>query len=130
MYPRGPHRSHGDKGRGQGFGMSVSEQVLAAHEAPFLDGLAQSVDERTLEILARRRRTATVHRRGWLVRRVLLAADLSGLALALLATHRITSGSFLLRPLDYALLGSLPMWVILAKLYGLYDRDEERTDHT
>ena len=25
---------------------------------------------------------------------------------------------------------SLPAWVIAAKLYGLYDRDEERTDHS
>jgi exopolysaccharide biosynthesis polyprenyl glycosylphosphotransferase len=25
---------------------------------------------------------------------------------------------------------SLPVWVVGAKLYGLYDRDEERTDHT
>ena len=25
---------------------------------------------------------------------------------------------------------SLPAWILLAKLYGLYDRDEQRTDHT
>ena len=25
---------------------------------------------------------------------------------------------------------SLPAWVVAAKLYGLYDRDEERTDHS
>ena len=25
---------------------------------------------------------------------------------------------------------SLPLWVILARLHGLYDRDEERTDHS
>ena len=25
---------------------------------------------------------------------------------------------------------SLPVWVVAAKIYGLYDRDEERTDHS
>jgi exopolysaccharide biosynthesis polyprenyl glycosylphosphotransferase len=25
---------------------------------------------------------------------------------------------------------SLPLWVLLARIYGLYDRDEERTDHS
>ena len=35
---------------------------------------------RTLEILEQRRVATTVHRRGWLVRRLLLAADLVGLA--------------------------------------------------
>ena len=27
-------------------------------------------------------------------------------------------------------LGTLPVWVVIAKLYGLYEHDEERTDHT
>src|SRR6266545_2953702 len=25
---------------------------------------------------------------------------------------------------------ALPMWIVVAKLYGLYERDEERTDHS
>jgi exopolysaccharide biosynthesis polyprenyl glycosylphosphotransferase len=25
---------------------------------------------------------------------------------------------------------ALPLWIVLAKIYGLYDRDEERTEHT
>ena len=29
-----------------------------------------------------------------------------------------------------AFLVSLPVWVVVAKLYGLYDRDERRTDHS
>ncbi len=32
---------------------------------------------------------------------------------------------------EYVLfLATLPGWIIAAKLYELYDRDEERTDHT
>ena len=27
-------------------------------------------------------------------------------------------------------LASLPAWIVLAKIYGLYEQDEERTDHT
>jgi exopolysaccharide biosynthesis polyprenyl glycosylphosphotransferase len=35
------------------------------------------------------------------------------------------------RPTEYALfLTSLPAWIVTAKLYRLYDRDEERTDHS
>ena len=25
---------------------------------------------------------------------------------------------------------AIPLWVVVAKLYGLYERDEERTDHS
>ena len=25
---------------------------------------------------------------------------------------------------------TLPLWLLLARAYGLYDRDEERTDHS
>lgn len=57
----------------------------ATGRAAILDGLAlhdelrSRVDDRTLEIVERRRRTAVVRRRGWLVRRMLLTADLFGL---------------------------------------------------
>lgn len=101
-----------------------------------LPALYERLDERTLEILARRRRTAVVQGRGWLVRRALLAADIVGLSLAFVlaqwldyqhqaATDRIAQGK------EYLIfLLSLPAWILVARLYGLYDRDEERTDHT
>ena len=43
------------------------------------------LDERTLHILERRRSSAVRVRRGWLVRRMLVVADLVGLTLAFLA---------------------------------------------
>ena len=56
--------------------------------------MTAAVDERTLEILDRRRRTAVVRRRGWLVRRMLLLADLVGLVAAfLLAECRSAASS-------------------------------------
>src|SRR5436190_12455532 len=98
--------------------------------------MSASIDERTLEILDHRRRTATVRRRGWLVRRMLLLADVVGLVgaflIAELAFAVTTSGSdAVARNVEFVLLlCSLPLWIVVAKLYGLYERDEERTDHS
>ena len=74
-------------------------------------------------------------RRGWLVRRMLVIADLVGLTLAFLAatfffdqTARSDAVASNIEILVFCL--SLPAWVVVAKLYGLYDFDEERTDHS
>ena len=70
-------------------------------------------------------------RRGWLVRRALLAADVTALALAFLLAHLIASGSTRGRYAEIALfLLTIPIWVVAAKLYGLYERDEEHVDHS
>jgi exopolysaccharide biosynthesis polyprenyl glycosylphosphotransferase len=116
--------------------------VNATEQAALLQGLAlhdelhSIVDERTLEIVERRRKTATVRRRGWLVRRALLSADVFGLFTAFLAAQFL----FLDRTAPVDRLGphaewllfllTFPGWIVVAKLYGLYDRDEERTDHS
>ena len=73
--------------------------------------------------------------RGWLMRRLLLLADVVGLVLAFLVAEPLSREP---TPVDtvvpqWELLlfcASLPLWVILARLHGLYDRDEERTDHS
>jgi exopolysaccharide biosynthesis polyprenyl glycosylphosphotransferase len=97
---------------------------------------ADVVDDLTLKILERRRRTATIRRRGWLIRRMLLAADLIGLCAAFVvaqlvfpASHAPDHVSGSLEFLTFFFL-TLPLWILLAKLYGLYDHDEERTDHS
>jgi len=70
-------------------------------------------------------------RRGWLVRRMLVAADVTGLLAAfavtelLFGTGGIGSGT---RTAIFVVM--LPAWVVAAMLYGLYDRDEERTAHS
>ena len=102
---------------------------------PFVPKLDLPIDERTRDLLERRRRSSGVNR-GWLVRRALLAADLVGLTAALLIVEfvlpfrqpRVGRIDQLLEVSLFLL--SLPVWVVMAKLYGLYDRDEERTDHS
>lgn len=105
--------------------------LLAELEAQ--EDFALSIDSRTLEILDRRRRTAVVRRRGWLMRRMLLAADVIGLVLAMVVaevTHLPSSqGSSDVRRELAVFVASLPLWIVAAKVYGLYERDEERTDH-
>jgi exopolysaccharide biosynthesis polyprenyl glycosylphosphotransferase len=90
------------------------------------------VDGQTRAILAHRRRAA-VRRRGWLVRRALLAADMVALSMAFVATYLLFGavvnrfGEGWLGVAAFAC--TLPLWVVVAKVYGLYDRDEERTGH-
>jgi exopolysaccharide biosynthesis polyprenyl glycosylphosphotransferase len=114
---------------------AVTEHAALVQGLELHDELIAAVDDLTLEILERRRRTAVVHRRGWLVRRVLLVADLVGLTTAFLLAEWVISrhaavGTFDARAEIVAFFVTLPAWVLVAKLYGLYDRDEERTDHS
>jgi exopolysaccharide biosynthesis polyprenyl glycosylphosphotransferase len=77
-----------------------------------------------------------VRRRGWLIRRALLSADLLALASAFAiavttAGHGFTFGDPQHRAVELTLAAlAVPLWMFAAKLYGLYDRDEERTDHS
>ena len=78
---------------------------------------------------------ARPHRRGWLVRRVLLAADVIGLTGAFLLAELATPSSGGLNAVGQKeewllFLLVLPLWAVAARLYGLYSHDEERTDHT
>jgi exopolysaccharide biosynthesis polyprenyl glycosylphosphotransferase len=106
---------------------AVAQAPMSAAEV--LDRL----DARTRSILEHRHRLASPRRRGWLVRRMLLAADLFGLVLAFVTADAVLGsrgGS------DYVSLASeflvffltLPAWVVLAKLHGLYEGDEGRAD--
>jgi exopolysaccharide biosynthesis polyprenyl glycosylphosphotransferase len=94
------------------------------------------LDERTLEILEHKRRTMSNRRRGWLVRRMLLLADVIGLSLAFVSAELVfgprgaVADRFSPSVEILVFLATLPAWIIAAKVYGLYDRDEERTDHT
>ena len=100
------------------------------------DAVYDVIDDRTRDLLAARARGVGAHRRGWLIRRALLLADLVGLTFAFAVAHEIYAS----RAQDPGALSgigevaffvaSLPLWVVAAKLYGLYDKDEERTDHS
>ena len=71
-------------------------------------------------------------RRGWLVRRALLAADITALvvAYALAALVQPGPGNASAAVEFGTLLLTIPVWVVAAKLAGLYERDEEHVDHS
>jgi exopolysaccharide biosynthesis polyprenyl glycosylphosphotransferase len=72
-------------------------------------------------------------RRGWLVRRMLLAADFLGLAAAFAVVEAVfhnDPGGIGLGVEAIIFLCLFPVWVLAAKLYGLYDRDEENASHS
>jgi exopolysaccharide biosynthesis polyprenyl glycosylphosphotransferase len=73
--------------------------------------------------------------RGWLMRRLLLFADGVGLLAAFFAAMALAPATSVEDTVkvrwEIALfVASLPLWALLARLHGLYDRDEERTDHS
>jgi exopolysaccharide biosynthesis polyprenyl glycosylphosphotransferase len=63
------------------------------------------------------------------VRRLLAGADLAGLVVGLVAMILVANGGSDLERLGYGLL-TLPVWIVLLKAYGLYDRDIKRISHT
>jgi len=74
-------------------------------------------------------------RRGWLVRRVLLGADVAGLTTAFLLAAELfrPSGTADAVDLDHELVlfvATLPLWAILFRANGLYDGDEESANHS
>jgi FlaA1/EpsC-like NDP-sugar epimerase len=76
---------------------------------------------------------ASKRKRGWLVRRVLLASDVVGLLVAFFlaefANAGVTSGNFDLVSETLAFLATLPGWALVARVYGLYSQDDQRTNH-
>lgn len=96
-------------------------------------GRYDSDDSGTVKIIQRRRGLPSGGRRGWLIRRMLLLADVLGLTFAFLAAELLfgrDGGTISPRDEFLVFLATLPLWVVGAKVYGLYDNDEERTDHS
>ncbi len=131
----------------------MGEQIAAEHTivpesttvlvwpAP-LGGLMSSVD-----VVPRRDelRPSTVpeefdrrtRKRGWLVRRALVVADVVGFIFAFILTQLAFPGAVPEAPdrvalaLEFAVFFLLlPAWILIAKIYGLYDRDEGEANHT
>jgi exopolysaccharide biosynthesis polyprenyl glycosylphosphotransferase len=92
-----------------------------------------ALDDRTRRIVERRL-AGHRRRRGWLLRRALACADVAGLLTAFLVALLVfpeENGGRLDFGGEAALFALvLPFFVVLAKLHGLYDRDDERTDHS
>ena len=93
------------------------------------------IDLRTTQILERRRASRVVRDRGWLIRRALVGADIGGLVFAFVVTGLVVSQGAGLRFLSFQeelvlFLATVPGWVVLFKLYRLYDRDEGSAYHS
>jgi exopolysaccharide biosynthesis polyprenyl glycosylphosphotransferase len=99
------------------------EHGRALEAATAVDGVPVVVTERTALVLERRRTGHFIRRRGWLIRRLLLIGDVLGLMAA-------AGGVALARENSLWYLGAVALGVVLAKLHGLYDRDEERAYHS
>jgi exopolysaccharide biosynthesis polyprenyl glycosylphosphotransferase len=71
-------------------------------------------------------------RRDWFLRRLLAVSDAVCLVLALAAAVALANGGHGHSWQQYMLFGllTLPAWVVLFKLYGLYDRDTKRLSHS
>lgn len=105
------------------------------HASAPAPALVDGVDARTRAILDKHDR-ANVARRARLVGRVLVLAD----CVALTAAFGIAKLAFPDRPLlegTYTgrvelelFLVTLPAWLLVARLYGLYERDAEHADHS
>jgi exopolysaccharide biosynthesis polyprenyl glycosylphosphotransferase len=92
------------------------------------ENLIEAVDDHTRILLLRRPTT----RRSRIIRPALMVADLLGLLIAYLIATLASGGDGALgsaRELTLFLI-SLPCWVLVAELHGLYRRDEERAGHS
>ena len=73
--------------------------------------------------------------RGWLMRRLLAAADVVGLLCAYVVALVLAPSEVFPDKVSWwweiaLFVGSLPLWLLLFRIHGLYDRDEEHTDHS
>jgi exopolysaccharide biosynthesis polyprenyl glycosylphosphotransferase len=100
---------------------------------PDADGAAALV---LPEFLRLRSETSVGHGRAWLIHRLLLVADVAGLSLAFLLSQYffapISSTRDVVSPsLEMlAFLLTVPLWVVMAQVAGLYGRGAQRADHS
>lgn len=99
---------------------------VGAHHT--VDDVLSTMDNHTRKLLTRGR----LERRGWLVPRSLLFADLLGLSVAYVITTFMwgEDGAFGTFHQILVFLCTLPCWAIVAKLHGLYRSDQEHADHS
>jgi exopolysaccharide biosynthesis polyprenyl glycosylphosphotransferase len=108
--------------------------------APLADGPRASLDpgpSRSRRLKARVPAVGTVvarryGRRDWFLRRLLAISDVAWLAAAILLATALAGGTPThpwTQLLFFGLL-TLPAWVVLFKMYGLYERDAKRLSHT
>jgi exopolysaccharide biosynthesis polyprenyl glycosylphosphotransferase len=95
------------------------------------EGVESGLGNRLVETLAGQ---STVKPRAWLLSRALAFSDTVALVLSLVISDWLVGpagqGEIDLRPQFLVFVVSLPLWLYVGKLYGLYSRDAERADHS
>lgn len=115
----------------------VARPAFAENAASAPSFALTAVDASTRESLRRHGLRNSMRRRSWLLPRMLAFADIFGLAFAFAIAEATYKGSNKY-PADhlgvipqYILFAAvLPLWLVAAKAYGLYDRDDSRADHS
>jgi exopolysaccharide biosynthesis polyprenyl glycosylphosphotransferase len=107
---------------------AVTELPPAWHQHGAAEGVGSTVPQHGEP---RRRQM----RRGWLVRRMLLQADLVGLLGAFFTVEFAFAGKVSSAGIGVGLetaifIATLPAWIVATKVYGLYDRDEQNAEHS
>ena len=99
-----------------------------------LGGARFLLDERASQ-LVRLRRAGEIPQRGWIIRRALVLADTTALALAFTLGGIAGSGVGVVATRGFwqglVAVGLLmPLWILAAKVYGLYDRDGRHASYS
>jgi exopolysaccharide biosynthesis polyprenyl glycosylphosphotransferase len=107
----------------------TTSEVIGPSDVPAKEALydGRAGDVELLDLLQFDHRRAANRR--WLIHRMLLVADVLSLLLAFICAKLIDGlgNAYYLDSVGRELLffvGALPVWVVLVKLYGLYDRDD------
>jgi exopolysaccharide biosynthesis polyprenyl glycosylphosphotransferase len=96
-----------------------------------VDELVRRASDWSREVVAGRRGGERARGRGWLVRRMLLGADVLGLIVAFSVAQVFLGHGGQADPTEWFFLaGAIPLWIVMGKLYGLYDRDDARAAHS
>jgi len=103
----------------------VTEVQVASHDAGVVSRPRASSLHRPLVASA-------YGRRDWVLRRLLVASDALCLALAMTIAVALGGSAHRLSWQELTLYGiiTLPVWVVLFQLYGLYGRDAKRLSHS
>jgi exopolysaccharide biosynthesis polyprenyl glycosylphosphotransferase len=103
----------------------AGESVVDTSHAP--ERLATTLEE-LLQTTTRRQGAPHRRRRPWLITRILQVSDVLGLALAFVVTEQLFVDGSGLRDFRIFVL-TVPIWIGVAKVSGLYEADQQSTDH-
>ena len=106
---------------------NLGDAVVETSLAP--DPIATVPDELLLRGKEGWRSASQRRRRSWLITRIFHVSDVFGLALAFVVTEHLFGGAGGSGAAAVYLL-TLPIWIVVAKVSGLYEQDQQHTDYS